>query len=292
MKMTTIQFDTKHNRTVYDDYTLPPLGSKDIFALVNKYLTTGEHVVISTQDRNKILVNCYDSKTLNEYWFPISDALTTTLAKKGIMVICNINIGGTHASYLVFDGTFFRTMLLLTSQIEDDGNDPDVVTSYTEYHANMVKKVTKIPGMYNYVNVVYDTFYLDVPYADDPLYLEISRNNYKNRPIYILEYLQYTLTEYVENNREFWRSNRVSFDNFLSSLRKFMTDTDILLQKNGLIYDDVSMSNIMIGAHNNTVYIKYIDIDSIKSMSAPKYQRNIIIREVMDKVRNKVLGRI
>ncbi|SNW62409.1 Hypothetical protein ORPV_505 [Orpheovirus IHUMI-LCC2] len=241
------------NNGITSTSPIPPiLNNSNIIGQLTRYYLLGDQIKV-IKDSN-LQVRIYNEENNKEYYVPISDDFIKQVGDWGWTIICKLGTGSTHSAFLVYDGRDFKTMLILDSITKKDNNIDEIEDN--------IDDIIEIKGYDLYMNKVEHVFYTSVPYSDNEIYKILSPNNYINRPIYILEFMFYTISEFIILKRNIWNVNEKKI--FISQFKMFYNKSMQFFKDNNINYSDIKLDNIMIGYYNGMSYLKFVDIHDVK----------------------------
>lgn len=262
--MTSLVYKTNGEYVTYSEYRQPPTGNLEILKSIREALLLGNDPKVTPLSRDNLHIHIYDPISENEYWVPLSQEFLLLLEDRGLHVICRLGSGAESDAFLVYDDVTgsIRTLLLESNRSKEEISEKES-EQYLARDVEKVSDIVSIPGIYSYVNRIYETFYSTTPYSDNKVYLAATVNDFQHRPIYLLEYMSYTLAGLLNINRDRWMDTPSEFETFLDQVRNFDGAFHRFLEQNQLTYKDIHTSNIMIGYGKGFSYFKYVDIQSI-----------------------------
>lgn len=235
-----------------------PNNNSDTLSKVESYLISSKDIDIKTVDRNELIIHIYEEATDIEHWVPLSTEFIADMTKRGYQIVCRLGAGSGHMTFLAYDGTKFVTLLLN----DNLAGGADEIEDWREvFTLEFEEKVISLPEFPLYFNKVYDIFYSSIPYSDNTEYRRLSMPNYEDRPIYVLEYLSYTVEQMIINKRSIWSKDEYLI--FKEQVASFLDRAFTYLFANKYSYDDVKPDNIMVGYCSGLSYLKLIDVESV-----------------------------
>lgn len=267
-----------------------PNNNSDIINKVQNYLISSKDIDIQISNIDELLIHIYEEKNDIEYWVPLSPAFVEDIRKKGYQILCRLGSGSSNSSFLAYDGNKFVTLLIndsLVGNFNEIEQWKELVSDSLEFEEKVIS-LTEFPI---YFNKVYNIIYSSIPYSDNNEYKTLSMSNYADRPIYVLEYLSYTVEQIIINNRLLWSKEQYLI--FKEQIITFLHRALTYLNSNGYSYDDLKPDNIMVGYFSGISYLKLVDIESISVFHGDNIDRSInFLINQMDKLYSNHLKHI
>lgn len=206
-----------------------------------------------------------DSQTLGGgVLYPLSYTVMDKLHMIGWNIIMKIGQGATSDVFIAYKNE--QTGVKVSAIVFLSAYDQDIQNYTMMELTEKINIIRNIPEYNLYFSEIYDIVYIDHPYSDNPKYISENVTPFADRPIQILEYMPYNVTEYTRLNGN-WNGHIKTI--FTKTLLDFMRGFIILLHKYNMEYYDYNMDNIMVTLKDNVMFFKIIDFESIFLFNNP-----------------------